>query len=219
MGSQRVKHDWVTELNWTEWPRGFPYFLQFKSEFGNKEFMIWAPVSSQSYFCWLYKVSPSSAAKNIINLILVLTTWWCPCVELSLVLLEEEVCYEQQVLLAKLYLLLPCFILYSKAKLACYSSYLLTSYLCIPVTYAMAPHSSTLAWKIPWTEEPGRLQSMGSLRVGHDWETSLSLFTFIHWRRKWQPTPVFWPGESQRRGSLVGCHLWGRTESDTTEAT
>ena len=43
---------------------------------------------------------------------------------------------------------------------------------------AMAPHSSTLAWKIPWTEEPGRLQSMGSLRVGHDWETLLSLFHF-----------------------------------------
>ena len=55
---------------------------------------------------------------------------------------------------------------------------------------AMAPHSSTLAWKIPWMEEPGRLQSMGSLRVGHDWVISLSLFTFMHWRRKWQPTPV-----------------------------
>ena len=42
----------------------------------------------------------------------------------------------------------------------------------------MAPHSSTLAWKIPWMEEPGRLQSMGLLRVGHDRVTSLSLFTF-----------------------------------------
>ena len=84
---------------------------------------------------------------------------------------------------------------------------------------AMAPHSSTLAWKIPWTEEPGRLQSMGSLRVGHDWATSLSVFTFMHWRRKWQPTPVFLPGESQGRGSLVGCHLWGHTELDTTEVT
>ena len=70
---------------------------------------------------------------------------------------------------------------------------------------AMAPHSSTLAWKIPWLEEPDGLQSMGSLRVGHDWATSLSLFTFMHWRRKWQPTPVFLPGESQGRGSLVGC--------------
>ena len=74
---------------------------------------------------------------------------------------------------------------------------------------AMAPHSSTLAWKIPWMEEPGRLQSMGSQRVGHNWATSLSLFTFMHWRRKWQPTPVFLPGESQGRGSLVGCRLWG----------
>ena len=81
----------------------------------------------------------------------------------------------------------------------------------------MAPHSSTLPWKIPWMEKSGGLQSMGSLRVGHDWVTSLSLFTFMHWRRKWQPTPVFLPGESQGRGSLVGCHLWGRTESDTTE--
>ena len=84
---------------------------------------------------------------------------------------------------------------------------------------AMAPHSSTLAWKIPWTEEPGRLQSMGSLRVGHDWATSLSLFTFMHWRRNWQPTPMFLPGESQGRGSLVGCRLWGRSELDTTEVT
>ena len=62
---------------------------------------------------------------------------------------------------------------------------------------AMAPHSSTLAWEIPWMEEPGGLQSVMSLRVGHDWATSLSLFTFTHWRRKWQPPPVFLPGESQ----------------------
>ena len=68
----------------------------------------------------------------------------------------------------------------------------------------MAPHSSTLAWKILWMEEPGRLQSMGSLGVRHDWVTSLSLFTFMHWRRKWQPTPVFLPGESQGEGSLMG---------------
>ena len=84
---------------------------------------------------------------------------------------------------------------------------------------AMAPHSSTLAWKITWVEEPGGLQSMGLRRVRHDWATSLSLFTFLHWRRKWQPTPVFLPGESQGQGSLVGCHLWGCTESDTTEVT
>ena len=83
----------------------------------------------------------------------------------------------------------------------------------------MAPCSSTLAWKIPWMEEPGEPQSMGSLRVGQDSATSLSLFTVVHWRRQWQPTPVFLPGESQGRVILVGCCLWGRTESDTTEAT
>ena len=60
---------------------------------------------------------------------------------------------------------------------------------------AMAPHSSTLAWKIPWTEEPCGLQSMGSQRVGH--LLSNFTFTFMPWRRKWQPTPVFLPGESQ----------------------
>ena len=85
--------------------------------------------------------------------------------------------------------------------------------------YVSFPHSRTLAWKIPWTEEPGRLQSMGSLRVGHHWGTSLSLFTFMHWRRQWQATPVILPGESQGQGSLVGCRLWGRNELDTTEAT
>ena len=78
----------------------------------------------------------------------------------------------------------------------------------------MAPHSSTLAWEMPWTEEPGGLQSMGPLGVGHDWATSLSLFTFMHWRRKWQPAPVFLPGEPQGRGSLVGCRL-GVTQSRT----
>ena len=92
---------------------------------------------------------------------------------------------------------------------------------CITVNLSLclAAHSSTLAWKIPWTEEPGGLQSMGSLRVGHDWTTSLSLFTFMHWRRKWQPSPVFLPGESQGQWSLVGSHLWSHTESDTTDAT
>ena len=84
---------------------------------------------------------------------------------------------------------------------------------------AMATNSSTLAWKIPWMEEPGRLQSMGLQRVGHDGATSLSLFNFKHWRRKWQPTPVFVPGESQGQWSPVACRLWDRTELDMTEAT
>ena len=81
------------------------------------------------------------------------------------------------------------------------------------------PTPVLLPGKIPWMDEPGRLQSMRSLRVRNDWATSLSLFTFLHWKRKWQLIPVFLPGESQGRGSLVGCCLWGRTESDTTEAT
>ena len=84
-------------------------------------------------------------------------------------------------------------------------------------TLLWATHSSTLAWKIPWTEEPGRLQSRGLRRVRHDWATSLSLFTLMHWRRKWQPTPVFLPGESQGLGSLMDCSPWGCKESDTTE--
>jgi len=73
----------------------------------------------------------------------------------------------------------------------------------------------------PWTEEPSRLQSMGSLRVGHDWATSLSLFTFMHWRRKWQPTPVFLPGESQGQRSWLlsmGLHRVGHDWSDLAAA-
>ena len=92
----------MTEQVSLEWYSGFPHFLQFKSEFGNKELMIWVTVSSWSCFRWLYRASPSSAAKNIVNLTLVLTIWWCPCVESSLVLLEEDVCYDQCVLLEKL---------------------------------------------------------------------------------------------------------------------
>ena len=78
----------------------------------------------------------------------------------------------------------------------------------------MAPRSSTLAWKIPWTEEPGGLQSMALLRVGHDSVTSLSLFTFMHWRRKWQPTPSVpaWriPGTAEPGGlPSMGSHTVG----------
>ena len=78
----------------------------------------------------------------------------------------------------------------------------------------VAPHSSTLAWKIPWMEEPGRLQSMGSPRVGYDWVTSLSLFTFMHWRRKWQPTPVFLP-ENPRDGGAWWAAVYGVAQSRT----
>jgi len=113
-------HSWMVS--------GFPYFLQFKPEFCDKEFMIWATISPRSCFCWLYRASLSLAAKNIICLISILAIWWCPCVESSLVLLEKGVCYGQCVLLTKFCWPLSCFILYSKAKLSCYSGCLLTSY-------------------------------------------------------------------------------------------
>ena len=80
----------------------------------------------------------------------------------------------------------------------------------------MAPHSSTLAWKIPWMEETDSLQSMGSLS-----QARLSNFTFtfhFHALEKEMATH-FLPGESQGRGTLVGCRLWGCTESDMTEVT
>ena len=129
MGSQRVRHNWATELNWTE--------------------LKW---------CWSWNSNT-------------LATW---CKELS--------------------------------------NFIFTFHF-PALEKEMATHSSVLAWKIPLVEEPGALQSMGSWRVGHDWATSLSLFTFMHWRRRWQPTPVFLPGESQGWESLVGCRLWGRTEA------
>ena len=84
---------------------------------------------------------------------------------------------------------------------------------------AMATHSSTLAWRIPWTEEPGRLQSMGLWRVRHNWATSLWLFTFMHhWRRKWQPSSVLaWriPGTGEPGGlPSMGLHRVGHDWSD-----
>jgi len=87
---------------------------------------------------------------------------------------------------------------------------------------AMAPHSSTLAWKIPRTEEPSGLQSMGSLRVGHDWATSLWLFTFMHWRRKWHPLQCSClenPGTGQPGGLLsMGSKRVGHDWSDLAAA-
>ena len=81
----------------------------------------------------------------------------------------------------------------------------------------MAPHSSTLAWKIPWTEEPGRLQSIGSLRVGHDWATSLSLFHFYALEKEvathssvlaWRVPGMGEPGELPSLGSHRVGHDW-----------
>ena len=95
-------------------------------------------VTSMSCFCWLYRAYPSLAEKNVISLISVLTIWWYSYVELYFALLEKVACCqarEQCVLLTKLCYPLPCFILYSKAKLACYSGYLLTSYFYIPISH------------------------------------------------------------------------------------
>ena len=86
---------------------------------------------------------------------------------------------------------------------------------------AAAAAASIVAWKIPWTEEPGRRQSMGSLGVGHDWATLLSLFTFMLWRRKWQPTPVAWriPGMGEPGGlPSMGWHRVGHDWSDLAAA-
>ena len=88
--------------------------------------------------------------------------------------------------------------------------------------FTMAPHSSTLAWKIPRAEEPGRLQSMESLRFRQDWATSLSLFTFMHWRRKWQPTRALaWriPGTAEPGGlPSLGSHRVGHDWRDLAAA-
>ena len=86
----------------------------------------------------------------------------------------------------------------------------------------MATHSSILAWRIPWIGEPGGLQFTGSQGVGHDWATNTQTHAHTYtqvvvWIRKWQPTRVLLPGESQGLGSLVGSSLWGRKESDMTE--
>ena len=103
--------------------------------------------------------------------------------------------------------ILPCFIWFLMQLIGILIKHLPCDLKYAQSVKAMAPHSSTLAWTTPGTEEPHRLQSMGSLRVRHDWATSLSIFTFMHWRRKWQPTPVFLPGESQGQRSLVGFRL------------
>ena len=96
--------------------------------------MIWATVSSQSCFCWLYKASPSLAAKNIINLILILTIWWCPCRVFSCVVgggcLLWPMCYLGKTLLA--FALLHSIL---QGQICLLLQYFLTSYFCLPVLY------------------------------------------------------------------------------------
>ena len=137
--------------------------------------MIWATVSSRSCFCWLYRASPSLAAKNIISLISVLTVCWCPCVVFSCVVgrgcLLWPVCSLGKTLLA---FALLHFVLHGQICLLLQvfltrlSDFTLTFHF-HALEKEMAPHSSVLAWKIPGMGEPGGLPSMGSHRVGHDW--------------------------------------------------
>ena len=104
----------------------------------------------------------------------------------------------------------------------CLSCHLICISLKTTAEKAMAPHSSTLAWKIPWTEEPGGLQSMGSRRVGHNWETSLSLFIFLHWRRNGNPPQCSClriPGTAEPGGlPSMGSHRVGHNWSDLAVA-
>ena len=202
MGSQRVRHDWVTKHS-----TAFCYILaclciclscirslRFLDLWAYKLYHTWKFSHYDfEYFLCLPSLSASSRR-------------WILCIS------DYVSCLTVHRGFLNSLFFLSCFIWFDSTAVLKFTYIFIRQHL-------MAPHSSTLAWKIPWTEEPGRLQSMGSLRVGHDWATSLSLFTFMHWKRKWQPTPVFLPGESQGRGNLVGCHLRGRTESDTTEAT
>ena len=175
--------------------------------------MIWATVSSCSCFSWWYKASSSSAAKKIINLISVLTILCCPCVEPSLVLLEESVCYDSWQNSVRLcpasfctprpnlpvtpgISWVPTFAFQSPMmkKVAqmvkCLSTMLETWVRSLgrehPLEKEMAIHSSTIAWKIPWIEEPGRLQSMGWVAKSR---TRLSDFTFTFMMKKGH---LFW---------------------------
>ena len=142
-----------------KWSSNFPYFLQLKSEFCNKEFMIWAAINSQSCFCLLYRATPSWAAKNIINLILVLTIWWCLCVESSLVL-EEGICCNLFGLLGKT--LLASALLH----------FVLQEQICLLLQVSLdflLLHSIPLWWKV--------LEGL----VGHHRTIHLQLFGISYW--------------------------------------
>ena len=129
--------------------------------------MIWATVSSRFCFCWLYRASPSSAEKNIINLISVLTTWWYPYVESSLVLLEDSVCSDQCIFLVKLLAFaLLHFVL--QGQIVCYSRYL---------------HSTPLWWKGLFFFFFG-VSSIRSCWSSKNHSTSASLALVLHkWRQ------------------------------------
>ena len=167
--------------------------------------MIWATVSSPPWFCRLYRVSTSLAAKNIISLILVLTIWWCPCVESSPVLLEEGVCYDQCVLLAEL---LTCFVLYPKAKLPVTPG---VSWLPTFAFYkwknAARPSQSELVLLLLLKQLEGQLRA-GCLGLASAGATLLTSKVFSsHWTSHWDLFSPWW--QEPKRAS--GCETDSRS--------
>ena len=189
--------------------------------------MIWATVSFRSCFCRLYTASPSLATKNVINLICILTIWWCPCVKSSLVLLKKSVCNDQWILLEEFNKLLPALFCSLRPNLPVTPgiSWLLTFAFQSPMmkrTSFFDVSSSRSCGRRQCQPTPVLLpgKSHGQRATVHgvakSW-TRLSYFTFtfhFHALEKEMATH----SESQGWGSPVGCRLWGRTELDTTEA-
>ena len=127
--------------------------------------MIWATVSSWSSFCWPYRASPSLAAKNIINLISILTIWWFPCVESSLVLLEEGVCYDQCIFLTKL---LVFALLHS----------VLQGQICLLLQVFL----ETFFWKYVWLAEKKEKTTYLSEKKKTSWSSLMKLFNYFRRR-------------------------------------
>ena len=172
--------------------------------------MTWAIFGSWSCFCWLYRVSPSLAAKNIISLILVLTIWWCPCVEPFLVLLEKSVCYDQCILLAKLCCLWPASFCTPRPILpvTSHSSWLPT------FEFQSSIMERTSFWVLVLeglVGFPGGSDGKDSPAVQDPWIRK------IPWRRKWQPTPEILSREFHEQRSLAGYSPWACKESGMTE--
>ena len=160
--------------------------------------MISATVSFCSCFCWLYSISPSLAAKNIINLILVLTIWWCPCVESFLVLLEDGVCYDQCVLLANSISLCPASFCTLRPNLPV-TPCILTSYFCFPVPYN---EKAIFFWVLVLEGLVG-LHSIVQLQLLQH-----------YWSGHRLELPLYWVGDGQR--GLACCSPWDHKESDMT---
>ena len=172
--------------------------------------MIWAIFGSWSCFCWLYRVSPSLAAKKIISMNLVLTNWWCPCVEPFLVLLEKSVCYDQCILLAKLCCLWPASFCTPRPILpvTSHSSWLPTFAFQSPIMKRTSFWVLVLEGLVGF---PGGSDGKDSPAVQDPWIRK------IPWRRKWQSTPEILSREFHEQRSLAGYSPWACKESGMTE--